>query len=96
MAYLKRVIGTDKQQLDSYSPVNHVDKIKANIMLIHGAKDRRVPEINAEKLIDRLEDVGKEATYLRYKLSGHGVWDVESRKELYQGLIDFLNKNTAN
>jgi dipeptidyl aminopeptidase/acylaminoacyl peptidase len=95
LAYLKEVLGTSKKQLDDYSPVNHVEKIQANIMLIHGAKDRRVPEVNAEKLMARLQSIGKKATYLRYKQSGHGVWDLESRKDLYQGLVDFLQQNTA-
>jgi dipeptidyl aminopeptidase/acylaminoacyl peptidase len=35
-AYLEDVIGHDSAQLRAYFPVNHVDKIKASVMLIHG------------------------------------------------------------
>ncbi|MFT6779094.1 MAG: dipeptidyl aminopeptidase/acylaminoacyl peptidase [Paraglaciecola sp.] len=33
---LKKVIGTNKQQLNEFSQVNHADKIKINVILIHG------------------------------------------------------------
>ncbi|WP_239059297.1 alpha/beta hydrolase family protein [Alteromonas hispanica] len=92
-AYLQRVLGNDKAQLKAYSPLYHVDKIKAKVMLIHGSKDRRVPEINSEALSEALIKAGNPPEYLQYSQAGHGVFDEEDRRELYQGLIDFLDKN---
>lgn len=92
-AYLKRALGNDKEQLAAYSPVNHVDKIKAKVMLIHGAKDKRTPEISAEKLAEELTKVGKTPKYLRFSQSGHGVYSEKDQLELYQGLLDFLEEN---
>ncbi|MEQ3638286.1 MAG: prolyl oligopeptidase family serine peptidase [Alteromonas sp.] len=92
-AYLKRVLGSDKAQLKAYSPLYHADKIKANVMLIHGSKDRRVPEINSEALSQALIRAGNPPEYLQYSQAGHGVFDEEDRRELYQGLINFLDKN---
>ena len=92
-SYLKRVLGDDEAQLRDYSPINHVNKIKANVMLIHGSKDKRVPEINSEALADRLTAAGKAPVYLQYRQAGHGVYDEENRAELYQGLLDFLGEN---
>lgn len=92
-AYLERVLGNDKQQLNEYSPIYHADEIKAKVMLIHGSKDRRVPEINAEVLAEKLEAAGNKPIYLQYAQAGHGVYDEKSRMELYQGLLDFLDKN---
>lgn len=92
-AYLQRVLGTDKQQLADFSPIHHADKIKAKVMLIHGSKDRRVPEINAESLAEKLEDSGNAPEYLQYSQAGHGVFDEGDRQEMYQGLLDFLNTN---
>jgi dipeptidyl aminopeptidase/acylaminoacyl peptidase len=92
-SYLKRVLGNDEAQLQEYSPINHISEIKANVMLIHGAKDKRVPEINAEALADKLSAAGKPPVYLQYKQAGHGVYDEEDRAELYQGLLDFLAEN---
>ncbi|MFT6267675.1 MAG: dipeptidyl aminopeptidase/acylaminoacyl peptidase [Alphaproteobacteria bacterium] len=94
-AYLNKVIGTNKEQLNEFSPVNHADKIKANVMLIHGEKDSRVPVINAETMLKRFKSVGKEVPYLNFSNSGHGVFDEEGRDILYNGVLEFLDKNTG-
>lgn len=91
--YLRRVLGTDKDELKAYSPIYHADKIKANVMLIHGSQDRRVPEINSEVLYKKLEELGKPPVYLKYKQAGHGVYNEDSRADLYEGLIEFLDRN---
>jgi dipeptidyl aminopeptidase/acylaminoacyl peptidase len=92
-AYLNRVIGTNQQQLNEFSPVNHADKIKANVMLIHGEKDSRVPVINAETMLKRLESAGKDVPYLNFSKSGHGVYDEEGRGILYKSVLEFLDEN---
>ncbi|BBO29662.1 peptidase S9 [Alteromonas sp. I4] len=92
-SYLKRVLGTDAQQLKEYSPIHHVNDIKAKVMLIHGSKDKRVPEINSKVLAEKLEQANNPAEYLQYAQAGHGVFNEENRQELYQGLLDFLNEH---
>lgn len=92
-AYLQEVIGTDKAKLAEFSPITHADKIKAKVMLIHGSKDRRVPEINAEALAEKLAKVNNPPVYLQYSQAGHGVYDEGDRQELYQGMLDFLSTN---
>jgi acetyl esterase/lipase len=92
-AYLKRVIGANKEQLNEFSPVNHADQIKANVMLIHGEKDSRVPVINAETMLKKFESAGKKVPYLNFSNSGHGVYDEEGRNILYNGVLEFLDKN---
>jgi pimeloyl-ACP methyl ester carboxylesterase len=92
-AYLNKVIGTNKEQLNEFSPVNHANKIKSNVMLIHGERDSRVPVINAEAMLSKFESVGKKVPYLNFSNSGHGVYDEEGRFILYNAVIDFLDKN---
>lgn len=94
-AYLRKVLGTDKQQLDAYSPVNYADQIEASVMLIHGSQDKRVPEVNAELMKEKLEAADNAPVYLRYRQSGHGVWNEESRIEMYQGMLDFLDSSVG-
>ena len=94
-AYLERVLGTDPKRLNEFSPVNHADKIKAKVMLIHGDKDTRVPVINAEKMLEKLEAAGQKVPYLNFSKSGHGVRDPEGRLELYTALLKHLEENIA-
>ena len=41
IAYLDQVLGNNKAQLDQYSPVNHVAKLKAALLIAHGKTDKR-------------------------------------------------------
>ncbi len=93
--FLDKVIGRDKTRLQEFSPVNHVEKIKAAVMLIHGNNDRRVPIIHAKKMRDALKKSGKDVTWLSYGNSGHGVWDVKNRTQLYRSILRFLEKHIA-
>lgn len=93
IAYLERVIGRNAQELADSSPVNLADKIKANVMLIHGEKDTRVSVVNTEVMKERLEAQGKTVPYLNFSRAGHGVYDESGRLELYTNLISFLDQN---
>lgn len=91
LAYLERVLGRDEHQLDEFSPINHVDEIEAAVMLIHGDEDRRVPVAHAKAMRKQLKKAGIGVTWQLYDRGGHGVWSVESRREMYEGLLEFLN-----
>ena len=95
-AYLKKVLGQDVNQLKDFSPINHVEKIKSPILLIHGGKDQRVPLIHSKKMQKALKDAGKDSKLLVYKISGHGVWDEDDRVELYTELLHFLDQHIGN
>jgi dipeptidyl aminopeptidase/acylaminoacyl peptidase len=95
-SYLEKVLGTDDAILDEFSPINHVNEIKANVMLLHGEKDARVPVINAEKMHEKLLAAGKTVPYLNFAKSGHGVYDERERKQLYIALLEFLQQNIGN
>ncbi|BFM13658.1 S9 family peptidase [Simiduia litorea] len=93
-AYLQRVLGTDEKELSNFSPINHVEKIKANVMLVHGEEDIRAPVEHAELMRKALKKAGKDPEWLLYDRSGHGVRGLNDRRELYTKLLDFLSENT--
>lgn len=43
LAYLRLALGEDQEDLQSRSPAYNADKIKAEVLLIHGARDERAP-----------------------------------------------------
>lgn len=94
--YLEKVLGKDEAVLNKYSPVNHADKLKAKIMLIHGVEDRRVPIKHANKMRKALKKAGKDVEWLRYGSAGHGVWNMDKRRDLYSNLLDFIDASLAN
>lgn len=93
LGYLKRVLGTDEAELRANSPVYHADKIKADVMIIHGDKDARVPVINAKAMIKALSAVDNEPEYLNFSQSGHGVYDEQGRHALYDAALSFFDQH---
>ncbi len=91
--YLDQALGTDLQSIRQRSPINSVDKLKAPLLIVHGAKDRRVPIDQAEALRSRLDELGKDYEWLVKSGEGHGFYDKENRVELYETMLDFLSQN---
>lgn len=94
-SYLKRVIGDDDAELTDYSPLTHVGRIKAAVMLAHGGDDRRVPQAHAERMREALEEQGQDVEWLAYPNEGHGYYQQAHRAEFYERLLAFLATHTA-
>ena len=96
IAYLKRALGTDVEEQKSNSPVHNVEKIKANVLLVHGGADSRVPIEQAESLKGAFEKINKEYEWLEIENEGHGYYDEGNRYTIYAKVLDFLDKNIGN
>jgi dipeptidyl aminopeptidase/acylaminoacyl peptidase len=86
----------DKELMHRMSPLSHVDKIKASLMIVQGAKDPRVVKQHATDLRDALEDRGIELSddeWIMKNDEGHGFRKEENRIELYTKMEKFLAKN---
>jgi len=93
IAYLKEAVGEDIEDMKARSPVYNVDKIKANILLIHGGKDEQVPISHAYALKDALDEINKPYEWLKLDNEGHGYNDNENRKLVFDKILTFLDKN---
>ena len=93
MNYLKKVLGEDVAVQKQRSPVFNADKIKANVLLIHGAKDERVPIEQAELLKQAFDQIGKKYQWLKLSDEAHGYYDEENRKVIYTKILKFLDNN---
>lgn len=91
--FLKEALGEDEASLKARSPAYNVDKIKAEIMLVHGGKDERVPIEQAEFLMAQFDDIGKSYEWFVKEREGHGFYKPENRLELYQKQLMFFDKH---
>jgi dipeptidyl aminopeptidase/acylaminoacyl peptidase len=78
--------------LEEISPINHVDKIKCPMMVIHGANDPRVPIAEAEQIVTALKKRNIPVEYLRYEDEGHGLAKLKNRLDAYPKMVAFLDK----
>jgi dipeptidyl aminopeptidase/acylaminoacyl peptidase len=92
-SYLQRVLGSDTDLLRAWSPVYNADRIQVPVLLIHGKEDSRADFKQAKRMKSALEESGKKFEWMELKREGHGVHDEETRTEVYERIIEFLDKH---
>ncbi len=82
----------DSELLEKISPINHVDKIKAPLMVIQGANDPRVPQSEAEQIVQAIKERNGVVEYLLFPDEGHGISKLPNRIKAYTAIVDFLDR----
>lgn len=85
--------GEDRERLEAASPLNYVEKIEDPVFIVHGKKDVRVDIKHAERLRDRMDELGKPYEWLVKSNEGHGFQKQENILELYGRIDDFLARH---
>lgn len=78
---------------DDNSPVNHVSKLKGNLLLIHGSADDNVHYQNAMELITALVKANKQFDMFIYPNKNHGIYGGNTRNHLFNMMLDYTLKN---
>jgi dipeptidyl aminopeptidase/acylaminoacyl peptidase len=86
----------DRKFLESISPINFVENIKAPLFIIHGANDPRVPLSEAEQISGKLKSLGRTVEMVVYSDEGHGLSKLKNRLDAYPKMVDFLEKVLQN
>lgn len=86
---------TDNARLKATSPVFHVDKIKAPLLIAQGAKDPRVNQAESDQMVAALQEKGIAVDYLLKENEGHGFHNEENKFEFYARMEAFLEKHMA-
>ena len=92
VAYLDRVLGNESADLRARSPVHLAQNVEVPVLLIHGKEDWRVDYKQAKRMRSALEDNKKQLEWMSLSREGHGVYDEETRREVYERIIKFLDK----
>lgn len=66
------LIPEQKQDMENRSPINFVDNIKAPLMLIQGANDPRVTQVESDNIAKKMYQKSLPVEYLLAKDEGHG------------------------
>ncbi|WP_240883799.1 S9 family peptidase [Sphingomonas sp. SFZ2018-12] len=77
------------------SPINNVDKIKAPLLVMHGANDPRDPVSESDRLVAGIRANGGQVTYLRFPDEGHGIARLNNRVHAYRRVAEFLEQRYA-
>ncbi|GAA1140805.1 S9 family peptidase [Kribbella jejuensis] len=88
-------LATDREFLESASPLSRVDDIRAPLFVIHGANDPRVPLSEAEQITEALTSRGVPCRLLVYPDEGHGLAKLKNRLDAYPQAFSFLREHLA-
>ena len=69
----------DRELLEQLSPIHKVDRVTAPTIVLHGANDTNVPVVEAEQVVENLQERGVPVKYVLFPDEGHGWGKTENR-----------------
>lgn len=93
--YTERYMTTPDENPSGYddnSPINHVDKLKGDFLLIHGTGDDNVHVQNTMRMVEALIQADKQFEWMIYPDKNHGIYGGNTRLHLYKKMTNFIHK----
>ncbi|KAF0244204.1 MAG: dipeptidyl aminopeptidase/acylaminoacyl [Planctomycetota bacterium] len=83
----------DADFLKSRSPLFHIDRLRAPLLVGQGANDPRVVRAESLQMVEALRSAGKEVEYIEFADEGHGFARPENRMTFQRAAEKFLAKH---
>ena len=93
--YTERYMTTPQENPSGYdenSPINHVDKLKGDFLLIHGTGDDNVHVQNTMRMVEALIQADKQFEWMIYPDKNHGIYGGNTRLHLYKKMTNFIHE----
>ncbi len=93
--YTERYMQTPQENASGYdenSPINHVDKLKGNFLLIHGSADDNVHLQNSMQMTEALIQANKQFDSQIYPDKNHGIYGGKTRIQLFNKMTNFIKE----
>ena len=93
--YTERYLQTPQENASGYdmnSPINFVDKLKGNFLLVHGTADDNVHLQNSMQMIEALVQANKQFDWAIYPDKNHGIYGGKTRIQLFTKLTNFVKE----
>lgn len=91
--YTERFLDTPQNNAKGYddnSPINFVNRLKGNYLLVHGTGDDNVHFQNSMDMVDALVKANKQFEQFFYPNKNHGIYGGVTRYHLYTKMTNFL------
>ena len=94
--YTERYMRDEKENKEGYesnSPINFVDRLRGNYLLVHGSTDDNVHFQNSAEMSAALIRANKQYETYIYPNRNHSIYGDNARRHLYVKMTDFLNEH---
>eukprot|EP00415_Alexandrium_ostenfeldii_P004452 UN4452 len=82
----------DSIRLRKISPLFHTDKVTKPLMVLQGAKDPRVLQVESDEIVAGVKKNGVPVEYVLFEDEGHGFVKKENQIEAYGKIKEFLDQ----
>ena len=83
---------TQADLLKRLSPIHKLDRVRAAMLVMHGANDTNVPLVEARQVVDTLKKNGRDVEFLLFPDEGHGWRKIPNRVKSTMTLADFFRR----
>lgn len=82
---------SDSVRLKQISPLFHTDKVTKPLIVLQGAKDPRVLQVESDEIVTNVRKNGVPVEYVLFDDEGHGFIKKENQIESYSRIVKFLD-----
>ncbi len=82
----------DGERLRRISPLFNAEKITKPLMVLQGANDPRVLQVESDDIVEAARANGVPVEYIVFEDEGHGFVKKENQLEGYRAILEFLDK----
>ena len=82
----------DSVRLYDISPLFHAQNVKSPIMVLQGANDPRVLQVESDEIVEAVKKNDVHVEYVVFSDEGHGFRKKENKINGYGQILEFLNK----
>jgi dipeptidyl aminopeptidase/acylaminoacyl peptidase len=83
----------DRDLLRAKSPLFHSENIIKPLMVLQGANDPRVIQVESDEIVEAVRKNGVPVEYVLFEDEGHGFDNRANEIEAYKAILDFLDKH---
>ena len=85
-------VEADREHMKARSPLFHVDRIEDPILIVQGANNPRVTQLETDQMVVALRDRGIPVQYIVADNEGHGFSNADNRMALYHSMETFFGE----
>jgi dipeptidyl aminopeptidase/acylaminoacyl peptidase len=85
----------DAERLRRISPLFHADKIVKPMIVLQGANDPRVLQVESDEIVQAVRENGVPVEYVLFEDEGHGFRNRDNEIEGYRAIREFLDVHLA-
>ncbi len=82
----------DRERLERISPILHANRIRRPLMVLQGANDPRVLQVESDEIVKAARENGVPVEYVLFEDEGHGFTKKENRIAGYEKIREFLDR----